>query len=153
MRESGTGINLTMTKGNITPGSYSTHLQSQQYYEPTRGVSGAMGLQAVLGMESTQGVLGMVNDEIAYGELEGNESNSFPDPYVAYKIMPAEEDRMALDVTTQDNPDKGLVKNNIIIWDYHGGPNQHFYFKKIANQPQCYYIINSSTGFTLEVPH
>ena len=30
----------------------------------------------------------------------------FPDPYVKYKIMPAEEDKKALDVTTIDDPDK-----------------------------------------------
>lgn len=36
---------------------------------------------------------------------------------------------MSLDVTTIDDGDE-LIKGNIIIWDYHGGPNQQFYFKK-----------------------
>lgn len=56
---------------------------------------------------------------------------------------------MALDVTTTDTKD--LIKGNIILWDYHGGPNQHFFLKKAKN-PDLYYIINASTGFVLEVP-
>lgn len=75
----------------------------------------------------------------------------FPDPHVAYKIMPAEKDTMALDVTTLDIPEKDLKKGNIIIWDYHGGPNQHFYFKRI--EKNRYFILNSSTGFVLEIPN
>jgi hypothetical protein len=35
---------------------------------------------------------------------------------------------MAFDVTTIDN--EKLTKGNIIVWDYHGGPNQHFYLKQ-----------------------
>lgn len=58
---------------------------------------------------------------------------------------------MALDVTSIDKPDDDLVKGNMIIWDYHGGPNQHFYFQKTPN-PGYYYIINASTGFVLDVP-
>lgn len=53
----------------------------------------------------------------------------FPDPYIKYKIMPAEEEKMSLDVTTIDNG-KDLVKGDVIIWEYHGGPNQQFYFKR-----------------------
>lgn len=53
---------------------------------------------------------------------------------------------MAIDVTTTDTED--LTKGNIIIWDYHGGPNQHFYLKK-ARGINEYYIINASTGFVL----
>ncbi len=46
---------------------------------------------------------------------------------------------MALDVTSKDNLDKGLVRGNLIIWDYHGGPNQQFYIHRCAkNQQQKY---------------
>ncbi len=47
---------------------------------------------------------------------------------------------MALDVTAKDNLDKGLVRGNLIIWDYHGGPNQQFYIHRCAKntQPQKY---------------
>lgn len=44
--------------------------------------------------------------------------------------MPAEEDKMALDVTTIDDG-KDLIKGNMIVWEYHGGPNQQFYFKRL----------------------
>lgn len=37
---------------------------------------------------------------------------------------------MALDVTAKDNLEKGLIKGNLIIWDYHGGPNQQFYIHR-----------------------
>lgn len=57
---------------------------------------------------------------------------------------------MALDVTTVDKDEK-LVKGNVIIWDYHGGPNQAFYFKKVNDNNQ-YYIISVSTGFSMQVP-
>ena len=44
-------------------------------------------------------------NEIAYDNYEQrSEKYQFPDPFVAYKIMPAEEDRMALDITTLDIP-------------------------------------------------
>lgn len=37
----------------------------------------------------------------------------------------------------------------MIIWDYHGGPNQLFYFKKTGSK---YYIINVAKAFTVEPP-
>ena len=37
-----------------------------------------------------------------------------------------------------------------MLWEFHGGPNQLFYFKKISGNK--YYIINVATGFTIEVP-
>ena len=64
--------------------------------------------------------------------------------------MPAEEDKMALDVTTIDDG-KDLIKGNMIIWEYHGGPNQQFYFKRVENQKDKFFIINVATGFSLEV--
>lgn len=60
---------------------------------------------------------------------------------------------MALDITSLDIPEKKLVKNNVIIWDYHGGPNQQFYLKKISKKDDRYYILSESTGFALEVPN
>ena len=68
---------------------------------------------------------------------------------------------MSLDVTTLDDVDKGLEKNTLIIWDYHGGPNQRFYLSKTKEIPipgttktrKFFNIINSSTGYTLNVPN
>ena len=98
-----------------------------------------------------------VEGYVANGErIEGMEKKvdkmevkeyKFPDPQVKYKIMPAEEDKKSLDVTTVDDPKKELKKNNIIIWEYHGGPNQQFYIKETS--PNKYAIINVATGFTL----
>lgn len=59
-------------------------------------------------------------------------------------------ERMALDVTSVNHDAKKLKKNNLIIWDYHGGPNQLFFIKK--RRDGKYYIINSAKGFTMEVP-
>lgn len=70
---------------------------------------------------------------------------------------------MALDVTSKDDLMKGLVRGNLIIWDYHGGPNQQFYIHKCPknpNQPNYYsqntkiedeefILINASTGFVV----
>jgi hypothetical protein len=58
---------------------------------------------------------------------------------------------MALDVTTIYN--EKLTKGNLIIWDYHGGPNQHFYFRRVFPNLNYFYIINASTGFVIEVPY
>jgi hypothetical protein len=55
----------------------------------------------------------------------------FPDPFIRYKIIPADQYKMALDVTTSDS--EHLERGKIIIWDYHGGPNQNFYFKKVGS--------------------
>jgi len=62
---------------------------------------------------------------------------------------------MALDVTTIDDEDKKLIRGQIIVWDYHGGPNQHFYIKLLSkvNDVMTCAIINASTGFVLEAPH
>ena len=73
---------------------------------------------------------------------------SFPDPHVAYKIMPAKRDKMALDVTTIDSDDQ--EKGAMILWDYHGGPNQQFFLKRVCDNK--FYIINIGTGFVLDVP-
>ncbi len=90
-------------------------------------------------------------DPTAYNYSDDDEVSVFPDPYIKYKIIPAEQEKMALDVTTIEN-DK-LTKGNLIIWDYHGGPNQHFYFKRAFQGLDFFYIINASTGFVVEVPN
>ena len=59
---------------------------------------------------------------------------------------------MALDVTTIDDG-KDLIKGNMIIWEYHGGPNQQFYFKRVQNERNKFEIINVATGFSIEVPN
>ena len=65
------------------------------------------------------------------------------------------DEKKALDVTTTNDEKKKLKKNNLIIWDYHGGPNQQFYIKlydKSKSNEKLYYIINVSKGWTVEVP-
>ena len=74
----------------------------------------------------------------------------FPSPFIKYKIIPLLDEKKALDVTTVNDSDKKLKKNTLIIWDYHGGPNQQFYIKEEKNK-KCY-IVNVSKGFTMEVP-
>lgn len=68
---------------------------------------------------------------------------------------------MALDVTSKDNLEKGLVRGNLIIWDYHGGPNQQFYIHRLPKNQQNFnyqntgvsndefILINASTGFVV----
>ena len=51
---------------------------------------------------------------------------------MTYKIAPAEEDKLALDVKTKDGEDAEDEKGNLILYDYHGGPNQNFYLKKVG---------------------
>lgn len=46
---------------------------------------------------------------------------------------------------------KNFKKNNLIIWDYHGGPNQHFYINK-ENDGKCF-IINIARGFAVKTPN
>lgn len=58
---------------------------------------------------------------------------------------------MALDVTTIDDREQHLSQGNIIVWDYHGGPNQQFYIKK--QKEGLYKILNVATNFTLAVPN
>lgn len=55
---------------------------------------------------------------------------TFPSPFIKYKIIPLLDEKKALDVTTINDSDKKLKKNNLIIWDFHGGPNQLFYIKQ-----------------------
>jgi hypothetical protein len=40
------------------------------------------------------------------------------------------DEKKALDITSKDDLSEGLVKGNLIIWDYHGGPNQQFYLHR-----------------------
>jgi hypothetical protein len=61
------------------------------------------------------------------------------------------DEKMALDVTSINDASKKLKKNNLIIWSYHGGPNQMFYIKEKQNKK--YNIINVSKGFTMEIPN
>lgn len=71
---------------------------------------------------------------------------------------------MTLDVTAKDDFNKGLIRGNLIIWDYHGGPNQQFYIHRCSksNNQQGYnfaqktkisdeefILINASTGFVV----
>ena len=57
-------------------------------------------------------------------------------------------EKKCLDVTTVNNEKKNLKKNNLIIWDYHGGPNQQYYIKE-GDSKDRYYIVNVSKGFTV----
>jgi hypothetical protein len=51
----------------------------------------------------------------------------FPSPFIKYKIIPLKDEKKALDVVSVNDRSRGLYKNNMTIWDYHGGPNQLFY--------------------------
>lgn len=51
----------------------------------------------------------------------------FPSPFIKYKIIPLNDEKKALDIVSTNDRLRGLVKNNVTIWDYHGGPNQLFH--------------------------
>lgn len=53
----------------------------------------------------------------------------FPSPFIRYKIIPYMDEKMVLDVTGSNDRINGYKKNNMIIYNYHGGPNQLFYIK------------------------
>jgi hypothetical protein len=76
--------------------------------------------------------------------------NLFPNPYMKYKIIPCLDEKKALDVTSVNDQKRGLKKNNLIIWEYHGGPNQMFYVKADVDG-QCV-IVNNAKGFAVKVP-
>ena len=71
----------------------------------------------------------------------------FPDPCVRYKIVPAVQDRLALNVAIRNQ--KNIRKGNIILWEYKGAPNQLFYFKKV--DASKFNIINAATLFALTI--
>lgn len=73
----------------------------------------------------------------------------FPSPFIKYKIIPWWEEKKGLDVCSTDNPKKKLKKNNLIIWDYHGGPNQLWHFVE-KGQGQ-FIIVNISRGFVVKL--
>lgn len=60
------------------------------------------------------------------------------------------DEKKALDVTSVNDSKKGFKKNNMIIWDYHGGPNQMFYVKE-ERDGKCY-LINIAKGFAVKIP-
>lgn len=53
----------------------------------------------------------------------------FPSPFIKYKIIPYLDEKKVLDVTSTNDWINGYKKNDLIIYDYHGGPNQLFYIK------------------------
>ena len=63
-------------------------------------------------------------------------------------MIPGVDEKMALDVTAKDSLEKGLAKGNLIIWDYHGGPNQQFYIHRFSNSNE-FLLINAATGFVV----
>jgi hypothetical protein len=81
-------------------------------------------------------------------QIETDRKFAFPNPYIKYKLIPGVDEKMALDVTAKDNLDKGYVKGNLIIWDYHGGPNQQFYIHRCDNSDE-FILINAATGFVV----
>lgn len=57
---------------------------------------------------------------------------------------------MCLDATSNHDPGKKLHKGNMILWEYHGGPNQQYFIKSSGKFCRIY---NASTGFALRVPN
>lgn len=53
---------------------------------------------------------------------------------------------MTMDVATQNQESNKLTRGNVIIWDYHGGPNQLFYIRQSLKKG-AYYLVSLSTGF------
>lgn len=75
----------------------------------------------------------------------------FPNPCIKYKILSCNDTSMALDVTSVTDEKKKLRKGTMIIWTYHGGPNQQFYLLPVGNKKVR--IINAASGYSLEVPN
>lgn len=75
----------------------------------------------------------------------------FPSPFIRYKIIPYLDEKMVLDVTSANDRINGYKKNNMIIYDYHGGPNQLFYIKEVS--PEVYYLINLARGYAVRTPN
>ena len=57
--------------------------------------------------------------------------------------------KQALDVTSVTDKSKGLRKGDMIIWQYHGGPNQGFYIKHLEGEKVK--IINAATGYPIKI--
>ena len=71
----------------------------------------------------------------------------FPNPCIKYKILPCVDTSKALDVTSISDPKKKLRKGTMIIWEYHGGPNQQFYI--LAGKNGKVRIINAASGYSI----
>lgn len=76
-------------------------------------------------------------------------SQRFPSPFIKYKIIPYVDEKKALDVCSSEDKKKGLKKNNLIIWDYHAGPNQLWHF--LEQSSGQFLIINISRGFVVKI--
>jgi len=75
----------------------------------------------------------------------------FPNPCIKYKILTLVDTSMALDVASITDEKKKLRKGTMIIWTYHGGPNQQFYILPCGGKKVR--IINAASGYSLEVPN
>jgi hypothetical protein len=75
----------------------------------------------------------------------------FPNPCIKYKILAVVDTSRALDVTSVTDEKKKLRKGTMIIWLYHGGPNQQFYIQSCGGKKVR--IINAASGYSLEVPN
>lgn len=75
----------------------------------------------------------------------------FPNPATKYKILSCLDTSKAMDVTSLTDEGKKLKKGQIIIWEYHGGPNQQFYIMPCGNKKVR--IINAASGYSLQIPN
>ena len=90
---------------------------------------------------------GVKNSEFPHGEIK---PVIFPNPAVKYKILSLMDRTMALDVTSVTNEGKDLEKGNLILWEYHGGPNQQYYIvPATGNKVRIY---NAASGYPIKVP-
>ena len=115
-------------QSNVIKVSSTKQIQSPQYRQSDMQNSGFKDRQFILDKQSRREE--PMKKQNLFEEEEVGEY-VFPDPHVKYKIMPAEDDKKVLDVTALDD-DKKLIQGNLIIWEYHGGPNQHFYIHKVG---------------------
>ena len=75
----------------------------------------------------------------------------FPSPIIKYKIIPYLAERKVLESTSTNDFINGLKKNNMVVNNYHGGPNQLFYIKEAG--PSTYYLVNVAKGFVVRLPN
>lgn len=61
------------------------------------------------------------------------------------------DEKKVLDVTSTNDWINGYKKNDLIIYDYHGGPNQLFYIKEAY--PEVYYLMNLARGYVIRLPN
>ena len=92
-----------------------------------------------------------IGDQMNLGSIGAIMPTLFPNPSTKYKILSAVDTSKALDVTSVSDEKKKLKKGQLIIWEYHGGPNQQFYI--LPCQGKKVRLINAANGYSVEIPN